>query len=284
MSALPIRVREARIDLPYDGGAPGRVVLDVPQQPIKVDRGTVVFQWHVRETDRLIVKLYGEMGVFNWLRKQVVGYRARREFRTLWRLRDAGVDCCEPIFWATGHSPEHGLFEVVATREIPDAVPLSEQLPQLDPAARAETLGRLFESLARMHRTGVWHGAFFLTNILLGSDRSVPRIIDLEKSVVFASDIRGTRMADYDLLCAVSSTFAVVGGGYARRALERYGLDETGMARVFAAVEETRWSKSGRYRLRFEFLTRGVASRALGAMAGWDPAPARTVPSSKSGL
>jgi hypothetical protein len=35
----------------------------------------------------------------------------------------------------------------------------------------------------------VRHGAFFLTNILLGSDRTVPAI-DLEKSVVFASDIR----------------------------------------------------------------------------------------------
>ena len=283
MSALPIRVRDARIDLPYDGGAPGRVVLDVPEQPMKVDRGTVVFRWQVREADRLIVKLYGEMGVFNWLRKQVVGYRARREFRTLWRLRNAGVDSCEPVFWATGRSSDHGLFEVVATREIPDAVTLSEQLPQLGPEARAETLGRLFESLARMHRAGVWHGAFFLTNILVGSDRTVPRIIDLEKSVVFASDIRGTRMADYDLLCAVSSTFIVIGGGYARRALERYGLDEAGIAQVFAAVEGMRSSKSSRYRLRFEFLTRGLASRTMGAVSGWNPAPARTVPSSKSG-
>jgi tRNA A-37 threonylcarbamoyl transferase component Bud32 len=283
VSALPIRVRETRIDLPYDGGAPGGVVLDVPAEPMKVDRGTVIFRWPVRETDPLIVKLYGEMGVLNWLRKQVVGYRARREFRTLWRLRDAGVDCCEPMFWATGRTPERGLFEVVATREIPDAVPLSDQLPRLDPEARAETLGRLFESLARMHRAGVWHGAFFLTNVLLGRDRSVPRIIDLEKSVVFASDVRGTRMADYDLLCAVTSTFLVVGGGYARRALERYGLDEAGMARIFAAVEGTRWSKSSRYRLRFEFLTRGLASRTLGALAGWSPAPTRPVPSSKSG-
>ena len=284
MSALPVRVRETRIDLPSDGAVPGRVVLDVPAEPMKVDRGTVIFRWPVRERDRLIVKIYGEMGVLNWLRKQVVGYRARREFRTLWRLREAGIDCCEPMFWATGRSPEHGLFEVVATREIPDAVPLPELLPQLDPDARAETLGRLFESLARMHRAGVWHGAFFLRNVLLGSDRAVPRIIDLEKSVVFRSDIRGTRMADYDLLCAVSSTFGTVGGGYARRALERYGLDEAGMARVFAAVEGTRWSKSGRYRLRFEFLTRGLASRTLGALAGWSPPPSRTVPSSKSGL
>ena len=283
MSDIAVRVREARIDLPYDGGAPGRLILDVPSDPMKADRGTVVFRWQPKAAD-VIVKLYGEMGVFNWLRKQVVGYRARREYRTLAFLREAGIECCEPMFWATGRSKAHGLFEVVATREIPDAVTLADELPRLDPDARVEVLGRLFESLARMHRAGVWHGAFFLTNVLLGSDRSVPRIIDLEKSVCFASDIRGSRMADYDLLCAVTSTFQVVGGGYARRALERYGLDEAGMARVFAAVEGTRWSKASRYRLRFEFLSRGVASRALGALAGWSPAPARTVPSSKSGL
>jgi hypothetical protein len=56
------------------------------------------------------------------------------------------------------------------------------------------------------------------------------------------------------------------------------------MARVFAAVEGTRWSKAGRYRLRAEFLARGVLSRAAGVVPAWRPAPARTVPSSKSGL
>jgi len=273
MSDIVLRVREACIDLPYDAAGAGRLTLDVPQEPMKVDRGTVIFRWQPKAAD-VIVKLYGDMGAFNWLRKQVVGYRARREYRTLARLRDEGIDCGEPMFWATGRSKEHGLFEVVATREIPDAVTLADELPRLDPEARVDVLGRLFESLARMHRAGVWHGVFFVRNVLLGNDRRVPRIIDLEKSVCFASDIRGSRMADYDLLCAVTSLFIVIGGGYARSALVRYGLDEAGIARIFAAVESTRWSKAARYRLRAEFLARGVLSRAAGVVPAWRPSSA----------
>jgi len=185
------------------------------------------------------------------------------------------------MFWGTGRSKAHGLFEVVATRRIPDAVTLVDELPRLDPKARAEVLGRLFESLARMHRAGVWHGVLFMRNVLLGSDRRTPRMIDLEKSVCFASDIRGSRMADYDLLCAVTSLFMVIGGGYARAALERYGLDAAGIARVFAAVERTRWSKAGRYRLRAEFLARGVLSRAAGVVPAWRPATANPLGSPK---
>ena len=48
MSDIAVRVREARIDLPYDGGAPGRLILDVPSDPMKADRGTVVFRWQLK--------------------------------------------------------------------------------------------------------------------------------------------------------------------------------------------------------------------------------------------
>lgn len=68
-------------------------------------------------------------------------------------------------------------------------------------------------------------------------------------------------MANYDLLCAVTSTFAVMGAGYARAALERYGLDDNAIGRVFTAVNRTRSSKFVRYRLRAEFIARGLLSR-----------------------
>ena len=273
MTALAIRVRESRIDLPRDRA--GRLVVDVPATPLKDDRGTVVFRWDAGRSDRMVLKVYGRMGVFNWLRKQVVGYRAHRELRTLARLRDAGITCCEPLFWGTGRSPVHGLFEVVATREIPHVTTLAARAPDLAADARAEILERLFEGLARMHRAGVFHGACYLTNVLVGAGPHAPNlpwIVDLEKSVCFASDIRGSRMAAFDLLCAVTSTFSVMGGGYARRALERYGLDEPAIARVFAAVTTTRSSKFFRYRHRAEFLARGVLSRAAGARPAWKPA------------
>jgi hypothetical protein len=267
VTALTIRVGDSRLELPYVGaGRAARLVVAIPSARLKADRGTVIFPWLVGTADRLVVKVYGEMGVFNWLRKQVVGYRARREFHTLEQLRTAGISCCEPMFWGTGRSPVHGLFEVIATREIPGASTLAERMPGLPPGTRAEILGRFFEALACMHRQGVFHGVAYLTNVLVAADpatATVPWLVDLEKSIVFDRDIRGSRMADYDLLCAVSSTFIVLGNGYARAALERYGLDRAAMARVFAAVERTRSSKFGRYRRRAEFLARGVLSRRL---------------------
>jgi hypothetical protein len=117
VTALDIRIRETRVDLPSADGARGHLVVTVPDEPLKLDRGTVIFPWRARDGARLIVKVYGEMGVFNWLRKQAVGYRARREFQALARLREVGVECCEPLFWGTGRSRVHGLFEAVATRE-----------------------------------------------------------------------------------------------------------------------------------------------------------------------
>jgi hypothetical protein len=262
MTSLVIRVRESRLLLPPAEGH--RLVVEVPPDPLKVDRGTLIFPSLAETAERLMLKVYGQMGTGNWLRKQVVGYRAGREFRTLDRLRRAGIPCCEPMFWGTGRSREHGLFEVVATREIPDAGSLAERSPDLSTDTRAAVLGSVFEILCRMHRTGVFHGACFLTNVLLSAHPAaagVPWIIDLEKSVCFDMDIRGTRMAEYDLLCAVASTFIVMGAGYARGALERYGLGEAAIARVFSAVNRSPSSKFFRYRLRAEFLARGVVSR-----------------------
>jgi hypothetical protein len=110
----------------------------------------------------------------------------------------------------------------------------------------------------------VFHGAVSLTNVLLGDDPAtmdVPWLVDLEKSIRYRSNIRGSRMAEFDLVCAVRSIFQMVRNSDVRGALARYGLDDGEIAQVFAAVKRTRSSKFGRYRRRAEFLARGVVSR-----------------------
>jgi hypothetical protein len=267
VSSLRIRVRESRIDLPsIPGGLPGGLVVDVPAEPIKADRGTVVFAWPAEGGRRMILKVYGQMGALNWLRKQVVGYRARREFRTLALLRAASLDCCDPLLWGTGRSREHGLFEVLATREIASAVTLQQHAPSLTPEERADVLARVFEQLARMHQAGVYHGAPYLSNVLMSSDRvssSDIAMVDLEKSVRYARDIRGSRMASFDLVNLVNAIRVRLGGDYARAGLVHYGLDDAASERVFAAAAAYRSSKFQRYRRRAEFLARGVLSRAF---------------------
>jgi hypothetical protein len=269
VTSLRIRVRESRVDLrPIPGARPGILVANVPARPIKADRGTVVFAWPPGGDRRMILKVYGEMGALNWLRKQVVGYRAWREFRTLALLRAASVDCCEPLLWGTGHSPEYGLFEVLATREIPCATTLQQQAASLAPAERAEMFARVFEQLACTHQAGVYHGAPYLSNVLLSTARvsaSGIVMVDLEKSVCYARDIRGSRMASFDLLNLVNATEVCVGTRYARAGLVRYGLEDTTIERVLSAAAAYRSSKFQRYRRRAEFLARGVLSRALRA-------------------
>jgi hypothetical protein len=267
VTSLRIRVRETLVDL---GSVPravtGGLVVDVPDEPIKADRGTVVFAWPPDGTRRMIVKVYGQMGVLNWMRKQVVGYRARREFRTLALLRAAGVDCCEPLFWGAGRSRDQGLFEVLATREIPGAVTLQQHCASLAPRERVEVFDRVFEQLARMHRAGVYHGAPFPSNVLLGAERTSASgivMVDLEKSVRYGRDIRGSRMASFDLLNFVNASGSCMGKGFARAGLARYGLDDAATTRLLAAVRAYRSSKFQRYRRRAEFLARGVLSRKL---------------------
>jgi hypothetical protein len=267
VTSLAIRVRESRVDLPsVPGGSADGLLVEVPAEPIKVDRGTVVFAWPTGSEARMILKVYGRMGVFNWLRKQVVGYRARREFRALARLRAAGIDCCEPLLWGIGRSAEHGLFEVLATREIPGAAPVTERAARLGSAERGEVLGRVFEQLARVHQAGFYHGAPYLSNVLLpiGPESGGIVLLDLEKSVYFARDIRGSKMARFDLLNLVNSTLGCMGTGYAPGALARYGLAPEEIARVFAAVRGFRSSKFQRYRRRAEFIARGALSRTWG--------------------
>jgi hypothetical protein len=264
---LFIRVRESRVDLDaVPGAVEAGLMVVVPEEPIKADRGTVVFPWPPQGEQRMIVKVYGQMGVLNWVRKQFVGYRARREFHTLALLRAAGVDCCEPLFWGTGHSRELGLFEVLATREVAGAVTLQQCAASLTPEERARAFEHVFEQLARVHRAGVYHGAPFPSNVLLAGGRASPNaivLVDLEKSVRYGRDIRGSRMATRDLVDLVQATGACAGKGYARAGSVRYGLDDAAIARVLARARGYRSSKFRRYRGRAEFLARGVLSRTL---------------------
>ena len=127
--------------------------------------------------------------------------------------------------------------------------------------ARANVVGQVFEQVARMHRAGVYHGAPYLTNVLMRDGDAPVTMLDLEKSVRFPSDIRGSRMASFDLVNLINSTLAWMGKGYARGGLERYGLDAAAIDDTFAAVRAFRSSKFQRYRRRAEYLALGVLSR-----------------------
>jgi tRNA A-37 threonylcarbamoyl transferase component Bud32 len=242
----------------------GALFVDVPAELIKDEPGTVVFPWPAGGSRRLVLKVYRRWNLAHWSRKRLTGFRVRREFRALTRLREAGVECVDPVFWGIGWSPDHGRFEVLATREVPAAHRLCDALAGQARAVRRDVLGRLFETLARTHQSGVYHGAPFLGNVLVSAvDASAPAIclLDFEKSVSFGRDIRGTRMATFDLVNLVRSVRSRAGKDDARVALCRYGLDEAEVARVFVLSESYRSSKFQRHRRRAEFVVRAWLTR-----------------------
>lgn len=248
--------------------------MEVPQDLIKEEPDTLIYAWPLEGEARLILKVYRRVGILHWMRKRLVGFRARREFHALGALQAASVDCCEPLFWGIGRCPEHGRFEFLGTREIPGAVTLQETMPRLAPRERAEVLEQLYEKVARMHHRGVYWGAPFLGNVLVSprdgwSGRVM--IVDLEKSVRFPGDIRGSRMALFDLINLVTTTRRYAGQVKVRQALVRYGLAVDEIRRVLAAADAFRSTKFQRYRRRAEFLARGVLTRTLASASRFLP-------------
>jgi len=265
VSRLRILVRERRGESP--AGSAVELTVDVPGDPIKDEPGTVVFRWPPTGESRLMLKVYRRWNIVHWMRKRLTGFRVRREFRALVLLREAGVECVDPVFWGIGWAPDQGRFEVLATREVAAAGRLSEAVAAQPREVRREVLGRLFESVARMHRAGVYHGAPFLGNVLASATNGAPPplcILDLEKSVCFGRDIRGTRMAEFDLVNLVRSIRTRVGRADARAALQHYGLDEIGVDGIGAAADAYRSSKFQRSRRHVEFLVRGWLTRRRG--------------------
>jgi hypothetical protein len=122
-----------------------------------------------------------------------------------------------------------------------------------------------------MHEHGIYWGAPDLGNVLVSRRRGWSDqvfIIDLEKSVRFPRDIRGTRMAYFDLVNLVQSTRLKASGARVRSCLERYGLTANETPRVLAAANAYQSTKFRRYRRRAEFLARGVVTRALSPASG----------------
>lgn len=170
------------------------------QKLIKAEPETLIWVEPLPDSGREVVKLYRNRASLDPLRRLFVPYRVEREYRLLERLFDGGVPCPEPLRWSHGNNARHGRHELLATREIPRAIPLKSRLRSARPIP---DLAALFSLARRMHDCGVSHGAFYPANILVSSNsrgEEELHIIDLAHGCSFAQGIVGTRPADYDLL------------------------------------------------------------------------------------
>jgi tRNA A-37 threonylcarbamoyl transferase component Bud32 len=174
-------------------------------QVLAVDNEALIWRKRLADNTAAIIKLYHHRGAISWVREHLFQFRVEREFLTLNHLHHNGIACSKPLFWTKGKLPHYGgRFEALATEEIPNAVSLLEYINT--PVVDREFQTMLVECgilVRKMHACGVYHGALYSRNILIGGlDRITPHayIIDTPKAIVYPFDLTATRLAEIDLM------------------------------------------------------------------------------------
>jgi len=229
-----------------------------PEQLLKEETHVLVWAETLEGGERAIVKVYRRRKPKEYFREWLGRFRVEREFRTLERLAQAGVPCSAPLFWDSGRSDEHGYYEILATREIPEAENVGESIR----AGRRRTedfdLRSLLAEISRMHVGGIYHGTLHLYNILATGTGPELRyhIIDVPRSIVYPRSILGSRMAWFDLLRFARHVRSVMEIPVQEVPWDAYGLDAAQQARLARDSQRYRHTKSQRRRLRVELLVR----------------------------
>ena len=216
---------------------------------------------------RSVVKMYRRRGLLDPLRRLVVPYRAEREFGLLARLRASGIPCPEPIRWSHGKEKRHGRYEILVTREIPATVPLTSLLKRARSAV--PDLAPLFQLARRMHDSGVAHGAFYPTNVLVSVPTgNSPRyhLIDLAHGCHFRHGIAGSRPAIYDVLDMLRAIERLMPLHECPRWLAGYGDGPDGTWRLLRMLEGHRLERPWRHVRRAETDTREALDHLVGAL------------------
>lgn len=248
-------------DLERTGAVPGNDGLAL----IRADRETLLWSQHLDSGVRAVFKMYRQRGPISWWREKHFRFRVQREYDALTRLDRFGILCSRPLFWFWDSSSIHGHFEVLVTREIPNAAPLDVFLQSRAPRIHEVDLCPLYTTVARMHLSGLHHGALYASNILVSSGAAGQiefHIIDVPKAMSFPFSIVGTRMAWIDLLSLSESVGRQIGHDRCLPLLERYGVDERSAMGLARCLKCYRPSRHTRNRYRAECGLRYLIARA----------------------
>lgn len=194
---------------------------------IKAETRTLIWSEPAGDGGRVVIKLYRNRPPHDPLRRLFVPYRVEREYGILELLQRAGVACPSPLRWAHGRDRIHGRRELLATREIEDAVELTELLrPGAGPPP---DLTPLFALCRRMHECGVAHGALYPRNVLVtGTGCAAPafHLVDFAHGRRFHGSLVGRAPARYDLLDLLRSIERLAPLMQPARWLAGYGLPQ----------------------------------------------------------
>lgn len=212
---------------------------------LKQEHKTLIWSADVG-SEKGIVKMYRHRGVANTIRGWAVRYRVQREHEHLEHLAAHGIPCTVPLGWTHGYTPEHGFYEILATREIEDAQSLDEVIR----SGASVDLAPLFAAVRRMHEAGFRHQVLYARNIIVGGDPAEGRcfVCDVPRSYIFPGSILGTRLAIQDIADLVAS-LAAAGMQTDDIPLDAYGLPPHEKARfghVMARYSKRKLRRTGR--------------------------------------
>ncbi len=235
---------------------------------IKAEQYTLIWSEPRADGGREVVKLYRHRPLADPVRRWFVPYRVEREFQLLAHLCSHGVPCPEPLWWRHGRNQAHGRHELLATREVPDTLPLDHLLRARDRLPVSD-LAPLFVLARRLHECGVSHGAFYPTNILVsGPATRTPRFftIDMAHGCRFPGSIVGTRPAKFDLLdmlCGIARRQPLED---CTRWLTEYGLEPGAVNRVSRELLSHRLERPWRHIRRAETDASAFLRRVAGPL------------------
>jgi len=163
---------------------------------IKTEPDTIVWRQTLFDGTQAILKVYLHRK-FAWIKQRgLVNVRPEREFLALHRSTQHHVACCLPLFWAIGKTGEGVNYELLATREIIEAMDIKDWMNRRDETYPPD-LKPLFALVASLHRAGIQHGALLARNILI--NRRGFHLIDFPRSHIFGKSIEGRPAGCFDI-------------------------------------------------------------------------------------
>jgi tRNA A-37 threonylcarbamoyl transferase component Bud32 len=203
---------------------------------IKAEAKCLIWTEQLADGTSAVMKMYYRRGFANFIRGIILNFRVKREFRILKHMAGCEVPCTLPLFWTFGYCKAYGFYEILYTRQIPNAIPLKTLLSSETLTDKNIDLGPLFQLVYNMHRCGVYHGALSTKNILIdptGPAQVKFYSIDFARGWVFPGSIIGKRIAWFDLLKLVRSIESQLTIGGCQSYLAQYGLDKGTIERFY---------------------------------------------------
>lgn len=229
---------------------------------IKDEPVTLIWRDVPADGRQTVVKMY-RRGLLVRLHGQATYFRVQREFDGLSQLEALGIPCSIPVFWGHGHFGPYGWGEVLVTELVAQSQPLRDLLATRAEVGRSLDLSSLFADLAKMHAAGVHHGVLGTKNVLVKNYPEGPGFvfIDLPRFHRFPRDIRGKRMARYDLMSLCEGLLPHFPEDAVQTWLSAYGIAESEKMNLLVRLKRFQSTPFLRKVLAWEFDVRNTMTR-----------------------